>query len=202
MEDSRHNQPALIDLSTIASSEDLTSDVIQHAASSARELKTLVMRLGEIARPEEGWTAKVFKVISKVASASFVEGDLEVDFSGDDKGTTVTFYSVLGAGIRERLFGAQYVQVPIDEFQRALVLAPTLVAPLTAYQALNRLTLSFEQRAANNAMPDYELEEKAKGDGERVTAPPPADHDLDPHDHDHEHESDDHTRPTMPPRSE
>jgi hypothetical protein len=162
----------LIDLTTLTTSDDLTPDVVLHAASSSRELKQLVMRMGEVARPEQGWT-KLFTVIATVASAEWMEGDLQVDFNGDDKGTTVTFYAVLGAGIRERLFGAQYLQVPIDEFQRAVVLSPDVVAPLRAHQGLNRLTLAAGHHVRNRDLPTFELEERAKGDGERITVPPP-----------------------------
>ncbi|MDF2693174.1 MAG: hypothetical protein K0S65_1557 [Labilithrix sp.] len=181
----------MIDLANLSTSDELTADAIQQAASSSQELKRLVVRLGEIASPEHGWT-KLFKVIAKVAVADWMEGDLQVDFNGDDKGTTLTFYAVLGVGIRERLFGAQYVQIPIDEFQRAVLLAPALVAPLEAHQGLNRLTLAIGN-VKNKALPDYELEEKAKGDGERVTAPPPPDLAID--------EPEIHTKPTRPPPS-
>jgi hypothetical protein len=183
----------LTDPSTIATSDDLTPEVLQRAASSARELKALVVRIGEVARPEAGWT-RLFKIVSRVAAAEWMEGDLEIDFTGDDKGTTVTFYAILGAGIRERLFGAQYVQVPIDEFQRAVVLSPALVAPLRPHQGLNRLTLGVGSPAANKDAPSFELEEKALGDGERVTAPPPPDLVID--------EAEVHTRPTSPPPSD
>jgi hypothetical protein len=188
---SGHNLALLIDLASITTSAELGADAVQQAASSSQELKRLVMRMGEIALPEQGWT-KLFKVIAKVAVAEWMEGDLQVDFNGDDKGTTVTFYSVLGVGIRERLFGAQYLQVPIDEFQRAVLLTPALVAPLTAHQGLNRLTVAAEL-VRNKVMPDFELEEKAKGDGERITAPPPPDLAID--------EAEVHTKPTRPPPS-
>ena len=113
---------------------------------------------------------------------------------GDDKGTTISFYAVLGAGIRERLFGAQYFQVPIDEFQRATVLSPGAVAPLEVHQGLNRLTLAAGQRVQNRDVAAYELEAQAMGDGERITAPPPPDLAIG--------EPEVHTRPTVPPPSE
>ncbi|MBX3206746.1 MAG: hypothetical protein KF764_16875 [Labilithrix sp.] len=180
----------MIDLATLATSGELTSDVLQKAASSSQELKRLVTRLGEIAQPEQGFT-RLLKVIARVAAAEWMEGDLQVELNGDDKGTTIAFYAVLGAGIRERLFGAQYLQVPIDEFQRAVVLAPAIIEPLRAHQGLNRLTLSVGSRVGNKDLPDFELEEKAKGDGERITAPPPSDLVLD--------EPEVHTKPTSPP---
>ncbi|MBX3216072.1 MAG: hypothetical protein KF850_28790 [Labilithrix sp.] len=183
----------VIDLANLASSAELTSEVLLQAASSSQELKRLVARVGEVARPEQGWT-RLLKVIARVARAEWMEGDLQVELSGDDKGTTIAFYAVLGAGIRERLFGAHYVQVPIDEFQRAVVLAPAIVEPLHAHQDLNRLTLAAGRHVGNRELPDFELEEKAKGDGERITAPPPPDLVVD--------EPEVHTKPTAPPPTE
>lgn len=185
------------DLDAIETSSELTSDLAGQAARSAQDLKRLVTRIAEIAQPEQGWT-RLFKVIAKVAVAEWMEGDLQVDFSGDDKGTTIAFYAVLGVGIRERLFGPQYLAVPIDEFQRALVLTPDLVAPLRAHQGLNRLTLAKGQHVRNKDVADFELEEAAKGDGERLTAPPPPDLVADLV----SEEPEVHTKPTTPPPSD
>ena len=135
----------MIDLSTITTIDDLTPEAVAVAASSSQELKRLVMRIAEVAQPEQGWTC-LYKVIALVARSEWMEGDLQVDFNGDDKGTTLAFYAVLGAGIRERLFAPQYVAVPIDEFQRAVVLNPAVVAPLRAHQGLNRMTLAAGAR--------------------------------------------------------
>jgi len=183
----------VIDLSAISTSSDLGPEAVVQAASSSQELKRLVTRMAEVAQPEQGWT-RLYKVIALVAEAEWMEGDLQVDFNGDDKGTTLSFYAVLGAGIRERLFSPQYVAVPIDEFQRAVVLNPGVVAPLRAHQGLNRMTLAKGARVRNNEVAEFELEEKALGDGERITAPPPPDLVID--------EPEVHTRPTVPPRSE
>lgn len=183
----------MIDLSTITTIDDLTPEAAAQAASSSQELKRLVMRIAEVAQPEQGWTC-LYKVIALVAVSEWMEGDLQVDFNGDDKGTTLAFYAVLGAGIRERLFAPQYVAVPIDEFQRAVVLNPAVVAPLRAHQGLNRMTLAAGARVRNNEVADFELEEKALGDGERITAPPPPDLVVD--------EPEVHTRPTVPPTSD
>ena len=183
----------MIDLSAITTSDDLTPEAVAQAASSSQELKRLVVRMGEIAQPEQGWT-RLYKVIVLVAAAEWMEGDLQVDFNGDDKGTTLSFYAVLGAGFRERLFSPQWVAVPIDEFQRAVVLNPGVVAPLRAHQGLNRMTVSAGERVRNNDIAQLEIEEQALGDGERITAPPPPDLVID--------EPEVHTRPTVPPPSE
>lgn len=164
----------VFDLEAVTYSDELTSELTFQAASSPTELKRLFRRLAEICAPEQGWT-KLFKVIARVAVAEWMEGELQVDFDGDESGgTTIAFYSVLGVGIRERLFSPQRLNVPIDEFQRAVVLTPEIVGPLRAHQGRSRLTLVMGLRVRNKDVPEFELEEKAKGDGERITEPPPA----------------------------
>jgi hypothetical protein len=162
----------MVNLATIAMSSQLTGAVIDEAVASVGSLKTLVARIAEVAQPEQGW-ARLLKVVARAAQASWLEGDLQVEFAGDDHRTQIEFHSVLGIGIRERLFSPCSLLVPIDEFQRAVVLTPDVIAPLRAHQGVGRLTLAAGQRVRSNDVPDFELEEKAKGDGERITAPPP-----------------------------
>lgn len=180
----------------IAKSADLGADVLLQAAGSTSALRGLMQRVADVATPEEGW-ARILKVVAKAAVADWVEGELQVDFSADaPETTTISFYAVLGVGIRERLFAPVTLSVPIDEFQRAVVLQPDAVAPLTARQGLNRLTLAKGMRVRDRDIADFELEEQALGDGERITAPPPPlaiageDEDLPP---------DVYTRSTKPP---
>ena len=156
----------------VAKSSDLTSDVVTDAVQSPAELKRLLQHVAGIAGPEQGWTT-LYKVIAKVAMADWLEGELQVDFTGDVTSTTLAFYSVLGIGIRERLVAPVTLAVPIDEFQRAVVLQPESIAPLRARQGLNRLTLSLGTQVRDRDIPDFELEAQALGDGERITAPPP-----------------------------
>jgi hypothetical protein len=68
--------------------------------------------------------------------------------------------------------------VPVDEFQRAIVLSPRDIEPFRAHQGLNRLTLAVGTRVRNKDLPELELEEQAKGDSERITVPPPPFPDL------------------------
>lgn len=159
----------------ITKSSELTAPVIEDAARSMSSLRSLVTRISEIARPEEGW-ARLLKVLARVAGQEWLEGELQVDFIGQpDNSTSLELYAVLGVGIRERLFSASRLDVPIDEFQRAVVLSPELIAPLQAHQGRERLTLTTGMRVRSRDIPDFELEEKAKGDGERITERPPAD---------------------------
>ena len=163
----------MVDLATIAMSSQLTGAAIDEAVGSVGSLKTLVARIAEVACPEQGWAARLLKLAARAARAPWLEGDLQVELTGDEESTRIEFHSVLGVGIRERLFSPCRVAIPIDELQRAIVLTPDLIAPLRAHQGRGRLTLVAGQRVRSNDLPDFELEEKAKGDGERITAPPP-----------------------------
>ena len=132
-------------LASLESSKQITDALADEAASSLGALRTALGRVAEVARPEQGWT-RIFRIIAKVATSDWVEGELQVDFVEDAGGTNVSFYAVLGVGIRERLFPAHRLAMPIDEFQRALVLTPTLAAPPQAHQGVQRLTLALGKR--------------------------------------------------------
>lgn len=156
----------------VARSSDLSSEIAAAASQSPAQLKELLQHVAGIAGPEQGWT-KLFRVVAKVAMADWLEGELQVDFTGDVTATTLSFYAVLGIGIRERIVPPVTLPVPIDEFQRAIVLQPESIAPLRARQGLNRLTLALGTSVRDRDIPDFELEAQALGDGERITAPPP-----------------------------
>jgi hypothetical protein len=183
--DNRLHQLPMID-----GAQEITSELAADVARSNLVLRQLLTRIAEIAQPEQNW-ARVLKVLAKIpeCGAEWLEGELQVDLRGGENNTTsLELYSVLGVGIRERIFPMFKLNVPIDEFQRAILLAPEVIHPLRAHQGLERLTLTMGMRVRSNDIPDFEVEEKAKGDGERITAPPPALED-----------SEAHTRPTAPP---
>lgn len=163
----------MLDLGAIERCAELTTAHATQAAGSSTEMKKLLARVAAIAEPETG-CPKILTAIAQLTTADWVEGDLRVELSGDDKGTTLVVYCEHGVGIRERLLPPTYFRVPVDEFQRAVLLAPRLVAPLRATQGLNRLTLAPESGEAAAPLFDFELDEQSLGDGERTTSPPPS----------------------------
>lgn len=172
----------------ITTSKQITDDLAAQVAASSGELRAFLEHVGAVAGPEQGWV-KLLKIFAVASKADWLEGDLQVDLVGESEGTALSLYSVLGMGIRERLFGQIWIAVPIDEFQRALVLNPALAAPLRPDQGVGRLTLAAGARVRPKDLPEFEVEEMALGDGERITAPPPT---PDP-------EEEVHTRSTAPP---
>lgn len=176
----------------IAGPEEITGALAADVARSNLVLRQLLTRIAEIAQPEQGWV-RLLKVLAKIpeCGGEWLEGELQVDLrGGENNTTTLELYSVLGVGIRERIFPMFTLNIPIDEFQRAVVLSPEVVRPLRAHQGRERLTLTTGMRVRSHDIPDFEVEEKAKGDGERITAPPPASLDD---------ELEAYTRPTAPP---
>lgn len=167
-----------MDLDTLESVSEMTSDHAKLAASSSVEIKKLLKRVALIAKPGEG-CPKVMMAIARLVGQPWVEGDLRVELSGDDSSTTMNVMCDYGVGIRERLLPLTTFAVPIDEFERALELAPKLVLPLRISDEGGKLVLTPlavpESRARSVAAPKLDLDDESLGDGERKTAPPPPD---------------------------
>lgn len=117
--------------------------------------------------------------IAHLVGQPWVEGDLRVELSGDDVSTTVNVMCDHGFGIRERLLPLARFSVPIDEFERALELAPKLVLPLRISDEEGKMILTPlltpESRVKSIAPAKIELDDASLGEGERKTAPPPTD---------------------------
>jgi hypothetical protein len=168
----------VIDLAALASCSDLTSEHAKQAASSAAEIRILLKRVSEIAKPGEG-CPKVLMAIARLVGQPWVEGDLRVELSGDETSTTLAVMCEYGVGIRERLIPASLFAVPIDEFERALELAPHLVLPLRITDEPGKLVLTPlatpEAQVKTVPPPEVAVDSASLGDAERTTAPPPAD---------------------------
>jgi hypothetical protein len=168
----------LIDLAILESVSDLTSEHAKLAASSPTEIRKLLKRVAEIAKPGEG-CPKIMMALARLVGQPWVDGDLRIELSGDDTSTTMNVMCDYGVGIRERLLPLTRFDVPIDEFERALELAPKLVLPLRISEEAGKLVLTPlatpEASVRSIAPPAVAVDDGSLGDGERTTAPPPAD---------------------------
>jgi hypothetical protein len=167
----------VIDLAALASCSELTSEHAKQAASSSAEIRTLLARVSQIAKPGEG-CPKVLMAVARLVGQPWVEGDLRIELSGDDTSTSLSINCDFGVGIRERLVPAVRFAVPLDEFERALELAPKLVLPLRIADEKGMLVLTpllSPESRAEASLPDVAVDSASLGDGERITAPPPAD---------------------------
>lgn len=192
----------MVDVAEIESCVELTSAQAATAATSRAELERFFRHVLSIAKPEQG-AAKSLMVIGKLAAADWLDGDLRAELVGSDgepKRTMLTLYCEPGAGIRERLLPPFDFPVPIDEFQRAIVLSPRMIHPLKADQGRNRLTIARGDDGAE-LLRELEVDEASLGDGERITVkPPPGEEPRDSGEfHGDADEADVHTRPTRPP---
>ncbi|MDB4936752.1 MAG: hypothetical protein JWP87_3724 [Labilithrix sp.] len=167
----------MIDLATLEACSDLTSEHAKLAASSSAEIRKLLKRVAEIAKPGEG-CPKVLMAVAHLVGKEWVEGDLRIELSGDDTSTTLTIMCDYGVGIRERLLPNTRFAVPIDEFERALELAPRMVLPLRITDEPGKIVLTplaSPEALVKSVAPALDLDNTSLGDGERTTAPPPAD---------------------------
>jgi hypothetical protein len=173
-----HNSGPVVDLANLPSCAELTPEHAKQAASSSAEIRALLKRVSEIAEPGQG-CPKVLMAIARLVGQDWVEGDLRVLISGDDASTTLDVMCDHGFGIRERLLPVVRFNVPLDEFERALELAPKLVLPLRITDEEGRLVLtplaSPEQRARSAPPPPIAIDNASLGQGERTTSPPPSD---------------------------
>ena len=140
-------------------------------------MRKLLKRVSEIAHAGEG-CPKVLMAVAHLVGKEWIEGDLRVELTGDDTSTQLLIITEHGIGIRERLLPVARFNVPIDEFERALELAPRLVLPLRISDENGKLVLTpLATPEARATVPPVEVavDSASLGDGERTTAPPPAD---------------------------
>lgn len=166
----------MVDFATIESCSDLTSEHAKKAASSSADIRAFLTRMTAIARPDEG-CPKVLMAIARLVGQPWIEGDLRVELTGDETHTLLTIICEYGMGIRERLLpAAKFDGVPLDEFSRALELAPALALPLRVNDEEGKIILAPlltpEDRLKSVPAPSFEMEDKSLSENERKTAPP------------------------------
>ena len=158
------------DFSALASCAELSAEQAEEAARSPTDLKALLVRWAEIARPEDG-CPKVLMAVARAATQPWLEADLRVELAGDDASTTLSVVYDHGFGIRERVFPAVQLGAPIDEFQRAIKLAPKLVAPLHVEEDDGgRLVLTQRTRVTSAPPPPIKIDETSMTDVDTTPA--------------------------------
>jgi hypothetical protein len=168
------------DFSELASCADLTADRANEAASSAAAMRKLLARATQIAKPDDG-CPKILLAVARLADMEWIEGDLRVELAGDDETTTLSIMSDHGFGVRERVLPAVRLAAPLDEFVRAVELAPKLVAPLQVQARQGRLVL-VQRDASEEDRPSIRIHQASLTNRpdppERSSPPPPFDDDV------------------------
>ncbi|MBN9165254.1 MAG: hypothetical protein BGO98_43060 [Myxococcales bacterium 68-20] len=169
-------------LDALASCAELTTEHAEEAARSASALRTLLGWATSVARPGGG-APKVLMAVARLAHADWLEGTPYVEIRGDETATTLSIFSDHGMGIRERVVPLARFHVPVDEFARAVRLAPQLIAPFQSAQRGEALLLSLpemEEAGAKSGRESITIDERSLHEQERKTAPPPPTTDAPP----------------------
>jgi hypothetical protein len=160
-----------MDLASLTSCRELTMEHADEAARSLEKLRALLVRITEIAEPEDG-APKVLMIFARLARGdiAWLEGDLTVEITGNEERTLIDVYRDEGWGIRERLATQARFKVPFDEFEGSVEISAKRFEPLKVNATGNKITLTTAAAAPKaRAVPPVELGENSLG-----TAPPPS----------------------------
>lgn len=159
------------DLETCA---ELTAEHAVEASSSLASMRSFLDWACFTARPEEG-APKILVAIARLAEAPWVDGTLYIDVAGNDSVTKISVFADYGFGIRERLLPLARLDVPFDEFVRAVRLSPKLIAPMRSEMLAGSLILTTAEPEAEDDtnLPDIEIAGSSMLHDPHRTAPPP-----------------------------
>ena len=118
---------------------DITDAIIFEAISSPKALAALLDRASAVAEPGEG-APKVLLAIARLPQSNWLRGQLVVEIDGTDRETWLTLATEL-RGKRTNIIPPTTLRVPLDEFTRAVRIAPRLVEPLEIVQREPRVLL-------------------------------------------------------------
>ncbi len=169
-------------LDGLASCAELTTPHVDEASSSSTAMRALLVWAARVARPGEG-APKLLLAFARLPHVAWVEGTPYVEVTGDPSHTAISVFTAHGMGIRERVFPRVRLAVPIEEFTRAVRLAPRLVEPLRASPMTNGILLApselMEEAAslrgddAEDGQESIAIDQRSLHEQERKTAPPP-----------------------------
>ena len=155
----------------------LTEAHMARALESSADAKKLVVRLAGVSRPSDGGP-KILILLARLATGgcTWLDGELRVELSANDGGCALDLTTELGAGMRERVFPTFSLKIPLEEFARALEVAPHVVAPLTLHsRTRDKLVLSAQRGARLSLPPPIVVTETVRVETEafvRATMPP------------------------------
>jgi hypothetical protein len=129
-------------LEGLGSCAELTTEHAEEAARSAAFMRTLLDWAAKVARPGQGGP-KILMALARMARADWVEGTPYVEIKGNESETSIAILVDTEMTVREPLFPPTRMRVPIDEFTRAVRLAPQLIAPLRSGHRGEVLVLSL-----------------------------------------------------------
>jgi hypothetical protein len=150
----------------------LTLEDAKYAASSKATMEALLTGVARRARPGSG-SPKVLIAVARLAEADWFYGNLSVELTGDAKKTTIGIFAEHGFGIRERIVQAVEFPVSLDEFERAVRLAPGLARPLRLHTRGGILVLSIAPPSPDAAASSIRIDESCLIDATPPKRPMP-----------------------------
>jgi len=111
--------------------------------------------------------------IARLVDADWFEGTPYVEIRGDESTTTLSLFADHGLGIRERVVPLTKLRVGFDEFERAVRLAPQLVAPFSVNAGDDALSLTAPDASLEEPSETIVIDEQSLHEQARTTAPPP-----------------------------
>src|ERR1700753_333232 len=111
---------------------ELSDKDITSAIADRRLAKALLDQLAKVSKPGDG-APKLLLVFAKIAAAQvdWIDGELRVELGDSGESTTVDVLTEMGRGMRERVFPTLKMNVPMEEFARAVERVPHMIAPLS-----------------------------------------------------------------------
>lgn len=161
-------------LDGLASCAELTTEDAEEASRSANGMRALFAWAARVSRPGEG-APKLLMAMARLAETDWIEGTPVIEISGSASETTIAIFSDHGMGIRERVLPQAKLGVPVDEFARAVRLAPQLIRPFLAQERKGMVVLTPPEAdvAPDSTREAIAIDEKSLHEQERKTAPPP-----------------------------
>jgi hypothetical protein len=138
--------------------------------------KALLERLASVSRPGDGGP-KLLLVFARMASQAcdWIDGELRIEILSDAQVSVVEVLTDMGAGMRERVFPSFRMNVPLEEFARAVERVPHMIEPLTISLKTSRrvvLSASEDVRRSTSPPPMVEIDRESLYDVQSMRAPP------------------------------
>ena len=143
----------------IESCSEIGEEHIEAALESRGAMRALLTAASDVSAPMEG-VPKVLLPLARMATKAceWLEGSLRIEISGNDEESLIEVMADLGGGLRERVFPPLSFQAPLDEFVRALRLAPRLIFPLKLKERAGVLVLTATEKVRRSTAPPPPIE--------------------------------------------
>jgi hypothetical protein len=123
---------------------------------SLDEMRRVFERVAANARAGGGAAKAIAAAVAMLRRAPWLEGELRIEVAGDERSATVDLFTELG-GVRERLFAAVTLAVPMADFAAGVRGSAELFSPLALREHAGKLVLTPASTAATVPPPLIEV---------------------------------------------